>query len=66
MLDSKFAGLINICVEHPPRVDLQVNYINSTSVKNVFVRQLLFAVLVGQLGQQLFALCAQCAAAADA
>ena len=36
MLDSKLAGLINTCVEHPrvTSVDLQVNYLNSTSVKN--------------------------------
>ena len=36
MLDSKLAGLINTCVEYPlvTSVDLQVNYIDSTSVKN--------------------------------
>ena len=36
ILDSKLAGLINTGVEYPlvTSVDLQVNYINSTSVKN--------------------------------
>ena len=37
----------------------------NTTIDTWLVRQLLFAILVGQVGQQLFALCAQCEAVAD-
>ena len=76
ILNSKLAALINTCIEHPQVTPFEIpfNYINLTNPESkgchnhIFFRseQVPLSILVRQLGQQLFTLCAQCTAVANA